>query len=640
MPGNVRDVAVRLRLDNSGYTDKLKKTEAETKSFGSKFGSFASAAMPPWLRVTAVVAGVGAAIRSAVRDIDEWQLAQARMTLVAQGNVDVLSKMESIVDANSGGLFNKQSVAAAVSYGLSLGVAVERVAELMPYARGLAAINNEELAPSFEKIIRAVEIGNAKAGLSIGLRFDENNLERESIRLYGDHYKKLDDLLQLEVRYSIAKTQLVSSLGGEAAALATTGGAMKKFGKELGHLAVTAIEPFVDAGTSVVKELTDAIIQARLYLEPGKGDIGTSANRAQQQQALRDAYMAGRAGVSSGSVQSPTGVLSIGGYTRTGYEAARAYEAEHAAEIDARKKAEEAFQTWRNSKLEEIELKNIEAAYQARLDYERIRGVGGGAEPTLAGGGYGMQMGPPAPGTYTGPAIAVTATDLTSEQAAYQKAMQDQTELEQLNLGLREEAWKNYGAVIESSYGGAIDSVSFVLGRYMNREIQSHKQAVAIWKWAGKNMLASFMDYVSEKYKMRAMEEGAEALSAAAHGNFASAAAHLASAAKFGLIAGVSGGAASAMAAGANRELAALNYQTEPAAGDITRTSSGGTSTSSSRDLAATISRAPETVNINVTNIIENPTFFGTDQASLRSLFDENIAPWVQDSLRTGEIAA
>jgi hypothetical protein len=209
-----------------------------------------------------------------------------------------------------------------------------------------------------------------------------------------------------------------------------------------------------------------------------------------------------------------------------------------------------------------------------------------------------------------------------------------------MTMAAREEAWEKYGATAQLVTGSIADSTANMLTLWLNREVSTSKKVTAAWNYAGKSFAASIIQGIADAAKQKAGYQFAEAIAAFAVGNAASGALHLKSAAAYTALAGVAGGAAGAIAAGAQRELAKFGRETEPAPGEMTRraTDSGGRTVTG--QLSASIARAPETLIINITNIIENPTFFGTDSTSLRSLYDENIEPWVQDSVRTGRVAA
>jgi hypothetical protein len=644
MAGNIgRDILVRLRLSSEDFKGKIREAEAQTKTFASGARGALSAIQANWFAVTAAVTGTALAIRSAIAPAIEWEQQQMKLRVLAQGSAADFARMREIIDANAGGMFSRTDVAGAVSYAKAVGFNMEKVAQLLPMLRDVAAMYGGDLTTAMMAVVRAAKFGEAELAERIGLRLRENAVLEISMGLYGKRLGQLSEEQKETVILQAAVQQLSNLRGGEEMALNTVSGASRALSVELKELRTEAIEPSLEPLAAYVSHVREIVAQMREWKETITELQATPAFQVM----LGIGAASAAAGMWAAGVPKPMRDLLLSGF-QLGYPSLQKETGSGGAEEGppfpipeswGKNAGADAYDKWLEGFIEKAEKDEQIAQFMERYAREQV-GPAWGAEPGIVGGteyGAGDLRGSKG---YTGPAIAVQVTELTSAQAEAQRQMQNSAEIEAMTMAAREEAWEKYGATAQLVTGSIADSTANMLTLWLNREVSTSKKVTAAWNYAGKSFAASIIQGIADAAKQKAGYQFAEAIAAFAVGNAASGALHLKSAAAYTALAGVAGGAAGAIAAGAQRELAKFGRETEPAPGEMTRraTDSGGRTVTG--QLSASIARAPETLIINITNIIENPTFFGTDSTSLRSLYDENIEPWVQDSVRTGRVAA
>jgi hypothetical protein len=643
MAGNIaRDILVRLRLSSEDFKGKVREAEAQTKTFASGARGALSAIQANWFAVTAAVTGTALAIRSAIAPAMEWEQQQMKLRVLAQGSATDFARMREIIDSNAGGMFSRTDVAGAVSYAKAVGFNMEKVAQLLPMLRDVAAMYGEDLTTAMMAVVRAAKFGEAELAERIGLRLRENAVLEISMGLYGKRLGQLSEEQKETVILQAAVQQLSNLRGGEVMALDTVSGASRALSVELKELRTEAIEPSLEPLAAYVSHVREIVAQMREWKETITELQATPAFQA----ILGIGAASAAAGMWAAGVPKPMRDLLLSGF-QLGYPSLQKETGAGAEEGPpfpvpeswGKQAGADAYDKWLEGFLDKAEKDEQIAQFMERYAREQV-GPAWGAEPGIVGGteyGAGDLRGSKG---YTGPAIAVQVTELTSAQAEAQRQMQNTAEIEAMTMAAREEAWEKYGSTAQLVTESIADSTANMLTLWLNREVSTSKKVTAAWNYAGKSFAASIIQGIADAAKQKAGYQFAEAIAAFASGNAASGALHLKSAAAYTALAGVAGGAAGAIAAGAQRELAKFGRETEPAPGEMTRraTDSGGRTVTG--QLSASIARAPETVNINVTNVFEGPNVVGADASALRAFYDDHIRQWVADDQRANVLEA
>jgi len=551
-----------------------------------------------------------------------------KLRVLAQGNVSILGEMRGLIDSSAGGMFSRSDVAGAVAYAKAVDFNMTRVAELLPLLRDVSAMYGEDLTVAMQAIVRAAKFGEAELAERIGLRLRENAVLAISMEMYGKRLGQLNEEQKEAVVVRAAIEQLINLRGGEAQAIDTAAGSAKRL--KTVWQEILASEVNTTGMVALNNSLADVL--------GGLNAISEWAQRHPHAAALLGMPM---------PVQKPGKPVDADvtfdlprAFEETGAER-RAREAE--AEFERRKQemyapilaaaaAEEAYATFRASILEKAREDEETARQWARYLGEKF---GGYLQDEFSVRLNELQMGPPSPTGVPGITLGPLTTK-TSDITAFR--LQQLSEEEYLKWS--RQAWADHGAWISASYGNAIDQMSTALSFLFDRQVVTQRKLTHIWNYAGKSFAASILSAIGETAKQMAMYNLAMAAAAAGWFTFgpASIGHHLRSAALFGAVAAVAGGLGQTIGRGAQRELAGIGYEREPAAGEITR--KGEPAVTSRRDLAATIAKAPENVFIHVTTIFEGPNVIGADANALRVFYDDHIRDWVKDDARAGEIAA
>lgn len=645
MAGNIgRDILVRLRLNDSDFRSKLEADGTLTRNFATSGGSVLSGLKANWFALTAAITGTAYAISRVIKPAAEWETQQSRLRIVAQGNIDDFERMRAIVDANSGGLFKKEDVAAAVTYADALGMELSQTEKLIPAVRNLAALYGMDLQAAMETILMAVQTGTVMGAKRLGILLDEKHLLETSMALYGKKVAQLTLEEAVTVRLTSAMEQMARFQNGEAEASRTMAGAMRALKVETDEFLETIATPALEPLTELVRLLTAGAKEARTFSErlaemranKGGGFVGAIDQAVAEQmgggipgalyalkdvlakpdiQALLDQF-GGYTGTAAGVYTPSGGLLSPG--TKHGYQSA----------------GETAYDLWLKGFLEKAAKDDQIAQFMERYAREQV-GPAWGAEPSIVGGYE--------PGLADGDALK----DMIVEQAKVRQAIaiedeDRQNEIWRNGLETRLELQQTLGNAMAAGWEATYATMNAAGELFWSKEYRRGKSLTRLAKYVAKETLAAVVEGLGQEAKEQARVSFIMAAGFAARGMWGAAAQMSWVGAQWAAYAGTTAVAAAAIRGGASRELAAAGAERERTPGQIT--AAGGESSAVSRSvtgqLSASIARAPETVNINVTNVFEGPNVVGADASALRAFYDDHIRQWVADDQRANVLEA
>jgi hypothetical protein len=615
MAGNIaRDILVRLRLSSEDFKGKIREAEAGVRAFGSSVGSAFRAVQANWLAVTAAVTGTSYAISRAIRYATEWENAQERMRIMARGNAAEFGRMRSAVESYSGDLFSKTQIANAYAMGQAVGLTGDKLDALFPLLLRHAATMGTDVTQAMHDFAGAIQSGMAQTIRFQGVQLEEIDLNKKASEEYGTKFDRLSDVQKQAVRYLSVLEQLNRMYADEGEGLAKTSdavGRLRAAWSDLNALEISTgpVRGLLDGITSVLRGFEDI---DKWLIEHSPTD------RRGEMRQRRIAEEQARMGPPEAGAGGPWGDYG---------------DASAMGAPTAREQAEERFQNWKTDYVARADKERIENEYRMRYAREQV-GPAWGAEPGIVGGYE--------PSLADGDALK----DMLVEQAKVRQAIaiedeERQNEIWRNGLETRLELQQAMGDAMASGWETMYGAMNSAGDLFWNREYLRGKKLTHLAKYVAKESLAAVVEGLGQEAKEQAKVSFILAASFAARGMWSAAAQMAYVGAQWAAYAGTTAVVAGAIRGGAARELAAAGAERERAPGQITASGSeSGGSRTVTGQLSASIARAPETVNINVTNVFEGPNVVGADASALRAFYDDHIRQWVADDQRANVLEA
>jgi hypothetical protein len=546
------------------------------------------------------------------------QEALERIAVLNAGNAREIAKLKTIISENRGGLFSRSDVAAAVSYAGAFDLNAEKVDRLLPSVRNLAHLFDMQLTPALEAVSYAIQSGNSGWLRKHGIFLDEARMNEEAIRIYGRKVAALHDSEAAAIRY----TEALRAMEARFANIRTDVEPLPDLLQEAGAAWKDAFADLVAPTIPVLSDVAKKVIGLAAAVRA----LGTA-----EEYLLEKGHLSifGKGGGSPGeekpNIPPPTS-LPFGPVSGSEWD----------------------YLTWKDKQVAQLMGKGQEAAYMARLQRERpdlfpSSGMSQADKDWLeiqnARTERGMGLAGPWGGRYSPESQDVTKD--TPAEAARKRKLQNEAEIEKMILADREAAWEGFSKNVMDSYGSAIDTMSVVMGKFFNREVNSHAKMVALWRWAGKQFVSSTLEAISDVAKEKAKFYLGEAVAKQAEVLLGpmGAAGFLKAAAIMGGIAMVTGGLAQATAAGAQRELGAFNQQSIVGASEQDRITGTSRAGKSSGSILGRIERGPENVYYTFHTYFQaGVNMIGMTESTFDALWRQYMLPRVQRSVELGEI--
>jgi hypothetical protein len=638
-----QEIIVKLTLKNKELQRKLKETRKKTEDESNKMaGSFGALATKVAL-VTAAVVATGVAMERALRPAIEWQDAQVRMGVIAQGNVQVLGEMSAIVDANAGGMFKRADIAAALNYAGAVGFNIEQTKRLLPLLRDVAAVYGEDITVALQAVVRAALFGEAELAERIGLTLREGAILDVTDRLFGKRLSQLNKEQKIIAIVTAAEEQLMRIRGGEAKASDTLSGATKNLTTALTELTADALEPSLGPLAQFANLLAEAAKEARnLRAEARK--IGEEEDIEKLADAI-ERRLGSRAGLNV--PRDPRARQAVGAAGATAQRNRRMALERILANIPEGEffgagigvvglpeppppipgiPTAEAAEAQTNAVLEQIE--RLDQTIGDPIAEEKER-----ADARLA------VFRDLNEGKIESEIERVDTTESLNRRIIESNQAVAASE-EEANIR-REQSVNEYIRTATVGVQMVSGATETMFAGLISGEVNTAKKRKALVAAGAKGFVASGLRAISQVAAQSAVLAGARALEQAgwALGPFGAPTSFKAAAA-YAALAGVTAVTASALQASADREFElATGGQDRPGAGRGRGGAGRAVGDSATRRaIRAQVARGPETVNISVSTVIEGNVFTGEEGAE--AIYNEFIRENIQADLLTKEIEA
>ena len=624
-----QDVIVRMVLENQEMLSGLQKTERQTAATSRKMGASWGAVAGNVTLYSAAVIGAGIAISRALRPAIEWQDAQVRMGVIAQGNVQLLGQMSAIVDANAGGMFKRADIAAALNYAGAVGFNIEKTQKLLPLLRDVAAVYGEDITVALQAVVRAALFGEAELAERIGLTLREGAILDVTTRLYGKKLSQLNKEQKINAVVTASIEQLSRVRGGEAKAAETVSGAYKKMQTAGEEFAVSTTEVFLPAIVSATKGLTVMVGYMGGYLLAVSKIIKVYEKLGLIEKVAAAAAATGMPGIDIQRYSDANPFGTVLDFPEGGDGVTQ-------------------FGPPIQGEMERADIERRQRRMRARLELDRET-----AEMTARING----SAPKAPGSVLEFEDKDTSGLDRGREDAAENAREELHRQSLIRLGIIQEHEDAVRAVeFDSQSAREAAAIAFAVnmqniamqsGRaLLMGDITTAKKRDALLRYFGKSALASTIELASAEFvgkmKFKAKEYAILAAGAAASLNFGSAAKFAAAATAAGLAAGAAPAIVGAINTGAARDLDyATNRVSNVEAGrDPDRVSGLGVGSSSAarRAVTAAVNRGPENVYINVNTVIEGNIFSG--EAGAAEYYSGYIREHIASDLSTSNLQA
>jgi len=158
MATDIKDLIIRLSLENDQLKKELKKTRDETSKTQKKFTSLKDAIKKHWLKVTAIIAGAGLTIKKAFDFVSEFtEFEQATIAMEKQFGKSADEIIRKLREVSDGTISNKDLVLAA-NRAMALGVTtnLDQMAKLLEIARVRARSMGIDTTQAFDDIVTGI----------------------------------------------------------------------------------------------------------------------------------------------------------------------------------------------------------------------------------------------------------------------------------------------------------------------------------------------------------------------------------------------------------------------------------------------------------------------------------------------------
>jgi len=630
---------------------KLREETAQQEKGGQRLVQTLGQIQMTYLGLVGATALLTASARASVGAAMEQERALMRLDVLAQNDTRQLMQLREILDSNQGGLFSRTDTAASIAYARSIDISNKNLEKLLPGIRNLAALYGTDLYEATVSVGQALELGEMKRIKSMGLVVTQTELERKAIEVYGAKYSELEEIEAQTIRMIEIQEELNRLQGGEEEAATRASGAVRELKTAWQELQVDAWEPalltIATAATGladIAEGLKGVNDQVERLLEATSGrslpetildvvGLGDVAKWMEQRATARRWTRKARDVVGRQPLEGPP------------EPDPEEEERQRAAERRERRLALQRGEYWAwapeqmrerqlgirmGSNLERLRREHPELFPEEEIE-KQVRLTDKDIFQTRRHRGY-----------RRAPTEDDVSKAIKEEVEEGRRKRREEERDEQESAERRKAMYVDLAQTMAGTYGEAIDTMSFVTGQFFNRQVNTHEKLVALFRWAGKQMVSSTTGAIAEVSKTQAKHFLALALGKKAEAMWGAfgATGYVKAAMALGGLAVVAGGLSQATGAGAQRELAAFGRQGIPGEGEedrITRTSRYGLAGGS---ILGRVERGPETVYYTFNTTFSGFNVLGGDEASFGALYESHIRARIQRDVETGIIRA